>query len=80
MSAKAKSAKATEAPKATEAKAPEKEAKVVAKIVERKITPEEIIDLQKEGRLKSYDPATGMGTVASAGKKINWPGDGNKKV
>ena len=80
MSAKAKSAKATEAPKATEAKAPEKEVKATAKSVERKITAEELIPLQKEGRLKSYDPATGMGTVASVSKKINWPGDGNKKV
>ena len=80
MSAKAKSAKATEAPKATEAQAPEKEVKATAKSVERKILQEELISLQKEGRLTSYDSATGIGTVLSVGKNVKWPGDGNGKV
>ena len=77
MSAKDKSTKGSKAP---EAKVPEKEVKATAKSVERKITAEELIPLQKEGRLTSYDSATGIGTVLSVGKNVKWPGDGNGKV
>ena len=72
MSAKAKKAveKVEEAPVAP---------KESAKSVERKINKDELISLQKEGKLASYDPTTGMGTVLSKGKNVTWPG-GEPKV
>lgn len=59
------SAKKTESPKAPEAP---------AKSVERKIEKGELIQLQKEGRLTSYNPATGLGTVKAKGNTVIWPG------
>ena len=78
MSTKKKTAKA---PATLEAKAPATlEAKAPAKSVERKIEQGELIQLQKEGRLTSYDSATGLGTVLLKGKAVNWPGDGTQGV
>ena len=39
-------------------------------IVERKIEADELISLQKEGKLVGYDPATGIGLVKDVGNKI----------
>ena len=44
-----------------------------AKEISKKISGDELISLQKEGRLKGYDPKTGIGIVLSKGNKINWP-------
>jgi len=65
MAKKAEGAKPVEAP---------------AKSVERKIEKDELIPLQKEGRLTSYNPTTGMGTVLSQGKKVNWPAGSDPKI
>jgi len=73
---------ATKAEKAAAAKAAKEAAEVdvqettvTPKVVSRKISKDELIPLQKEGKLKGYDPATGIGLVASVGKKIIWPKD-----
>ena len=50
-----------------------------AAIVTRKIEPDEIVQLQKEGRLKGYDPATRIGKVAKIGRKTEWP-EGDPKA
>lgn len=42
--------------------------------VERKITRDEIIQLQKEGRLVEFNPATQMGKVREQGHPTRWPG------
>lgn len=57
----------------TQVEAPEK-VKAPVKSVERKIDKSELLQLQKDGKLKTYDPATGMGTVLTVGNKITWPG------
>jgi len=38
-----------------------------------KIDPKDIIQLQKDGKLMSYDPATGMGEVREKGLPTIWP-------
>lgn len=61
------SAKKKETPEVPKVEAP-------AKSVDRKIEIGELIQLQKEGRLTSYNPSTGMGTVKAKGSKVLWPG------
>lgn len=63
------------AKKAKEKEAPEvkAEAPSESKTVERKIAKDELIPLQKEGKLVGYDPATGIGRVKTKGSKINFP-------
>lgn len=50
--------------------------KISNKTVERKIDKDEVIQLQKDGKLVGYDPATGIGIVREEGYKTRWPGDG----
>ena len=52
---------------------PEKVIKKSNQIVSRKVSAEELIPLQKEGRLVGYDPKTKIGQVKDRGSKINWP-------
>ncbi len=65
-----------EAEEAPEVKVP---AKKDSNIIERKINKDELIQLQKEGKLVGYNPATGIGQVKTVGSKINFPG-GEAKV
>ncbi len=43
--------------------------------VVRKIEKDEIISLQKEGKLVKYDSRTSMGVVLTKGKDTKWPVD-----
>lgn len=63
MSPKAKKDEATE----------ETASKASNKIIECKISKDELLSLQKEGRLCGYDPRTGIGRVKSIGNKITFP-------
>ncbi len=51
-------------------------AKVSNATVERKIDKDELISLQKEGRLEGYNPATDVGIVRKVGLKISFPEGG----
>ena len=64
-----------DAPKEDEGSHAPPEEKTTAKVVTRKIeSAKELLQLQKDGRLEGYDPATGIGKVLSVGnKKIKWP-------
>ena len=44
------------------------------KTIERKVGRDEIIQLQKEGKLVGFDPKTGMGVVREEGHPTRWPG------
>lgn len=41
----------------------------------RKIDKDELLSLEKEGKLVKYDPRTGMGVVLTKGKDTKWPVD-----
>ena len=43
------------------------------KTVTRKIKKDELLSLQKEGKLVGYNPANGMGEVREVGNKIKFP-------
>lgn len=87
MSAKKKdnvAAKAAESPKASQTAGVAKDdiRKGVFKtpkglstaVVERKVTRDEVIQLQKDGRLVEFDPATQIGKVREVGHPTRWPG------
>ena len=52
---------------------------VTNKLIERKIEVDELLQLQKEGRLVEFDPATAMGKIWEKPRKIVWPG-GNTEI
>ena len=66
-----KAKKAPEAP--IEVKAPIVAPAKPSSSVWAKIDPKDIIQLQKDGRLMGYDPATGMGRVREKGLPTIWP-------
>ena len=72
MSTKKSAAKVTPKKEVPAKEAPK--AKAPSKIVERKISQDELLSLQKEGKLMGYDPTTKIGKVKEAGSKIEWPG------
>ncbi len=41
---------------------------------ERKVTRDEVIQLQKEGKLMGFNPATQIGIVRVEGHPTRWPG------
>lgn len=49
------------------------------KAIKRVITTKELLDLQKEGRLEGYDPATKEGIILEEGNDIKFP-DGDTTV
>tara|TARA_Y100000310_G_C20049753_1_gene520011 strand:- start:263 stop:484 length:222 start_codon:yes stop_codon:yes gene_type:complete len=55
---------------APETKAPPK---APSKTVSRKVEQNELLQLQKEGRLVGYDPATRIGVVKESGDATKWP-------
>ena len=66
MCAKKKAPEAVENP---ESKTPEP-----LKTLRRKIEKNEIIQIQKEGRLIEYDPVTRVGLIRTEARNIKWPG------
>lgn len=68
------SAKKKDVVEETPVEAEEVIAPTAGKIVSRKILKDEIIDLQKEGRLVGYNSITGVGMVREKGLLTRWPG------
>ncbi len=44
-----------------------------SKVEEKKIDDKELLSLQEEGKLVSYDPETKIGTVREKGIPTRWP-------